>query len=114
MKNRILVIGLLILAIALTSCRDETETKQNIEVNYSNLLDISNSNPEVVKYLEGEEYEVQISKVTDEDRNELPAVYEGLEEQIFKAHYKTNNFDLLVVMDKNEVLKVIPITSLKI
>jgi len=109
------LIGLLLLAITLTSCsKKESEDQRIGESEYSNLLEIASSNLEVKSYLENKIYTTEISKVTTEDKAELPSVHGDLEGELYKIYYKTDNFDILVVMNRNRVLKVVPISSLKI
>lgn len=111
--------ALLVLTIVLTGCTSKSSnysiTKLNIgKSQYSKLLEIANSNEEVTMYLQNVEYSVNISKVTAEDKAQLPSVYKDLEEKLYKVYYKTKGFDLLVIMNKEEVLKVIPVTKLTI
>lgn len=107
------LIGILALLIVSTGCSN-LETQKSGENDYSALLEIANSNSEVKSYLENKIYTTEISKVTTEDKAELPSVYRDLEGNLYKIYYKTDNFDLLVVMNNEEVLKVIPISNLRI
>ncbi len=107
---------ILIILLALSGCNLNSKYKVT-ELKFGTnkeLLEIANSNQEVKGYLQNREYSYEISKVSQQNKEELPSVYKDLEGELYKIYYRTEEFDLLVVMNKNEVLKVLPISTLTI
>ena len=78
------------------------------------ILKIANSNEEVRGYVLGREYSVEVFAVTEEDKAKMPAVYGGLEGNLYKVVYSLGGMDLFVVTDNEKVLKVLPVTKLSI
>ncbi|MAE42745.1 hypothetical protein CMO93_03160 [Candidatus Woesearchaeota archaeon] len=81
---------------------------------FSPILKIANSNEDVKTYLQNRKYSIDIAKVTSKDKEKLLSVYEGLEGELYRVYYKTNDFGLIVITNKKEVLNVVLVSQVKI
>lgn len=84
-----------------------------INQNDKDILEIANSNEEVKSYIQGRNYNVEISKVTKEDTNKLPVIYKDINAD-YKILYDLKDFKLLVLIDNNKVVRVVPITAISL
>ena len=77
-------------------------------------LDIANSNAEVIGLLQNRHYNVEVKNVDENEKASLPNVYRGLNGTLYKVHYKSNDFELIVVTNEKQVVNVVQLTRIKI
>jgi ribosomal protein S4E len=105
-KNKIWI--LVIVLVFLASCK----TQENDPI--QNALSIANSNQEVNAIMEDEDFSVDVKKVNKGDIDAMPTVFEGLSGELYRVYYKTSEFDLIVITNEKEVLRIVPVTKIKI
>jgi hypothetical protein len=116
MKGKILII---LLVLLLASCiKPENLELQNLTLKEINPLqdpfDIAKSNKDVRELLQGKSYNVEVKEVDENDKKSLPNVYNGLEGRLYKVHFKSIGYELIVITDETNVVAIVPVTKITI
>jgi hypothetical protein len=82
-------------------------TKQDI-------LEKSKQAGDVQKFMSGSEYIAYLTNLTEKDIKESPALYANLSLPLYKVEYSKEKYGLIVIMDNERILKILPVTKLSL
>ena len=99
--------------------REQTSTTTTLmladTITARELLDIAGTHEEVKKFISQGDYDIYIDVLDETDFNRLPAIYKDIpREDLFQINYTRQERALLVILNPAGVIKVVPVTNLRI
>ncbi len=98
-----------------TAAESTTTTLSEKQLQIRQLLAVAEQDATVKDFISKGVYQIYLDILDESDFNSLPAIYRNLtRENLFQLNYTRDNHALLVILTPEKVLKVVPLTAMKI
>lgn len=98
-----------------TAAESTTTTLSEKQLQIRQLLTVAEQDTIVKEFISAGDYNIYLDFLDEEDFSRLPAIYNGLpRENLLQLNFTKSNKALLVIMTPEKVIKVVPVTNLKI
>jgi len=114
--NKILVLLFLILLVGCAKAQDYEIKNLTLKTKTPllGILNIANSNEEVRAFLQNTTYSVEVKEIGEAEIAAMPSIYVGLSGSFYMVYYATSEFDLIVITNESEVLRIVPVQKVRI
>ena len=114
--NKILVLLTLIFLVACAKTQDYEIKNMTLKASVPllSILNIANSNYEVRAFLQNTTYSVDVKEISEAEISAMPNIYAGLSGSLYMVYYSTSKFNLIVITNESEVLRIVPVQKVRI